>query len=76
MGTYTAPGITAEDLIEQTSLACNSDRPFPGYPPHDGAWAPGTEIDCSINVAKSGAYADDPVCVWQLDDEGDVVVLS
>jgi hypothetical protein len=58
---YVAPAIVAEDVLEQTSLACNASAPFRQF---NGScfggqavmpnFAPG--LPCLNNVAKNGAF--------------------
>lgn len=63
---YVAPAIAWEDVLEQTSLACNATQPFPinatcfaGVPQQ--IYAPGFE--CGTDVSKGGAFAsNDSVC--------------
>jgi hypothetical protein len=67
---YVAPAIAAEDVLEQTSLACQvSEWPFgvnsfvPGFGP------------CTDNVAKGGAYFPNG-CANPLEGQQPPVVLS
>ena len=74
---YASPAILTEDVLEQTSLACNSTAPYIGN--NNGSnFAPGAsgEIGCQISVAKGNNYADEDVCQTILERESDVVVLS
>ncbi len=67
---YVAPAIAAEDVLEQTSLACQVTQwPFEGnsFVPEIGP--------CTVNVAKGGAYFPQ-VCANPLENQETPVVLS
>ena len=49
---YVAPAIAVEDVLEQTSLACQVTEPFPTQP--GAIFAPG--LPCSTNVNKGGVF--------------------
>ena len=74
---YARPAILTEDVLEQTSLACNSTAPFVGGD-NSGNFAPGTDDDgsCQINVAKGNSFAEEEFCATVLRSPSDVVVLS
>ena len=50
---YAAPAIAAEDVLEQTSLACNVTQPL-----DNGSFIPGGggEIPCDHNPAKGNSF--------------------
>ncbi len=48
---YVAPTIAAEDVLEQTSLACNLSQ----FDPNDKSLI-GPNGMCRVNVAKGGAF--------------------
>ena len=75
---YVAPAIAAEDVLEQTSLACQVSEPFPIG--NDGvkaaqveAFVPG--LQCTVNVNKGGAFAGTG-CTFKPPSLLDAVVLS
>ena len=72
---YASPAILTEDVLEQTSLACNSTAPFVGDD-NSGNFAPSTEVSCQINVAKGNNFAEEEFCATVLRSPSDVVVLS
>jgi hypothetical protein len=65
---YVAPTIAAEDVLEQTSLACNLSQ----YDPNDKTLIGPNEM-CRVNVAKGGAFIPDFDCT-QSPGEGPVVL--
>jgi hypothetical protein len=68
---YVAPAIAAEDVLEQTSLACQVTQ----FPFDNGSFAPRFEA-CAENVAKGGAFFPN-LCDHPLLTDGEVpVVLS
>jgi hypothetical protein len=76
---YEAPAIAWEDVLEQTSLACQATQPFPEGNGGPGAaqipFAPDILLDCTFSVAKGGAFG--PSCnVDLIRQELDPVVLS
>ena len=68
---YIAPAIAAEDVLEQTSLACMVTEPFPAQP--DAIYATG--LECATNVNKGGAFAGGG-CTFKPPSPADLVVLS
>ena len=72
---YASPAILTEELLEQTSLACNATAPDSTYTP-GGNYAAGVETDCGINVAKNGAFATAGVCAIVLTGPEQLVILS
>jgi hypothetical protein len=70
---YVAPAIAAEDVLEQTSLACQVTEPF-NPDGAGGAFAPGVG-ECSTNVNKGGAFAGGG-CTFKPPNLQQVVVLS
>lgn len=84
---YASPAILTEDLLEQTSLACNSTssgafnleaETCEFIPSIAGTFAPGTvDTPCTTSVAKGGAYGDDASCTTiNIGEIEQVVVLS
>ncbi|UCC88830.1 MAG: hypothetical protein JSV81_05875 [Anaerolineales bacterium] len=79
---YVAPVIAWEDVLEQTSLACNATQPFPinatcfAGEPQRLNYAPG--LGCANDVSKGGAFAldDGGGCDISVNLPGGVVVLS
>ena len=69
--TYVKPAVLAEDVLEQTSLACNASEGYQG--PSGEAFATG--LSCDRNVQKGNNFAEDQ-CEFNLDSESQVVVLS
>ena len=67
---YVAPAIAAEDVLEQTSLACQVTQ----WPFDDNNFVPGFG-QCTENVAKGGAYFPQG-CANPLEDQQTPVVLS
>ncbi len=65
---YAAPTITVEDVLEQTSLACNVSQ----FEPNNKLLI-GPNGMCRVNVAKGGAFISDFDCT-QLPGEGPVVL--
>jgi hypothetical protein len=59
---YAPPAIVAEDVLEQTSLACNATQPFRGFTSSScfggqqqlPVFAPG--LPCQASAAKGGAF--------------------
>ena len=72
MKQYMPPAITDEDLVEQTSLACNASAPVESQ--YQGNFAPG--LDCWIDVSKNGAFICDMECTVSVPSPEDVFVLS
>ena len=75
---YVAPAIAAEDVLEQTSLACMVTEPFPvgndgARVAQDEAFATG--LQCAVNVNKGGAFAGTG-CTFKPPSLLDAVVLS
>ena len=67
--TYSRPAITAEDVLEQTSLACNASA-LPQY--GAGPFCP----NCGTVVTKGGNYhTQSDTCTIRMTDE-QVVVMS
>ena len=56
--------ILTEDVLEQTSLACNTTAPFPSdwlpnIENNNGSnFASSIEVSCQINVAKGNSFAE------------------
>jgi hypothetical protein len=69
---YVAPAIAAEDVLEQTSLACNVTQPL-----DNGSFVPGGggEVPCTHNPAKGGAFVIVFSCPHLVTEE-EVTVLS
>ena len=72
---YASPAVLTEDLLEQTSLACNATALDSTHTP-GGNYAAGVYDDCGINVAKNGAFAERGVCGIVLTGPEQLVVLS
>jgi hypothetical protein len=71
---YAAPAIAAEDVLEQTSLACQVSEPFPTTG-QDTVFAP--FLECATNVSKGGVFIDIEVgCTSVVRDFKQAVVLS
>lgn len=74
---YLRPSVLTEDLLEQTSLACNSTAPASTYTNTPGNFGPGAEDPvCIIDVSKGNAFASENLCETMLYEEGDIVALS
>jgi hypothetical protein len=71
---YVAPAITAEDVLEQTSLACQVSEPFPATGPST-VFAP--FLECATNVNKGGAFIKVELgCASAVPNIKEAVVLS
>ena len=67
---YVAPAIAAEDVLEQTSLACQVSQ----WPFEENGFMPGFG-PCTENVTKGGAYFLEG-CAHPLENQQTPVVLS
>jgi hypothetical protein len=76
---YAAPAIEWEDVLEQTSLACNATQGVPVVGPScfaGGGVGTFTQV-CGTDVAKGGAFIQtDDFCRVIFDHPGGIVVLS
>ena len=78
---YVAPAIAWEDVLEQTSLACNATSPPPPLGPNAQCFA-GEPLqvfaqECVQDVTKGGSFAAlETYCEVHFDWPGGVVVLS
>jgi hypothetical protein len=66
---YVAPAIAAEDVLEQTSLACQVTQ----FPFDQGNFGPQFQ-GCAENVTKGGAYFPD-LCVHPFPTDGQLPVV-
>ena len=77
---YVAPAIAWEDVLEQTSLACNATLPPPPLGPNAQCFAgelPVFTAACEVDGTKGGSFVElDPVCRVHFEWPDDVVVLS
>jgi hypothetical protein len=82
---YVAPAIAAEDVLEQTSLACQVTEPYSGdNGVVDGAWVAqvgiyATGLACTTNVNKGGVFIPGEVaggCSIMAPKPNNLVVLS
>ncbi len=75
---YVSPAVLTEDVLEQTSLACNSTAPFSTFasPGNFGPGAVGGDADCTINVSKNNAFSSGPLCLSVIKTGGEVIALS
>jgi hypothetical protein len=57
---YAAPAIAWEDVLEQTSLACQATQPYPMtgvcFAGVSMPFASGAPLECTFSVAKGGAF--------------------
>lgn len=73
---YVRPAVLTEDLLEQTSLACNATAAWATHAA-GGNFGPGPENNpCALDVSKNGAFANDLFCETVLTGPGEVVALS
>lgn len=72
--TYVSPAVVSEDLLEQTSLACNATTAF--VPTNNGGNFGSGVVGCTIDVGKNGAFANDNLCETILEGPGEIVALS
>ena len=76
---YVAPAVAWEDVLEQTSLACNATMPVP-LPPAPQCFAGDAgpfSPACEVDGTKGGSFVEDDLfCRVHFDWPGGVVVLS
>jgi hypothetical protein len=73
---YASPAILTEDVLEQTSLACNSTVPWSEMMDGEGSGMFAPVVGCAINITKNNAFAEDLECEIMLTDPSQVVALS
>jgi len=74
MKAYDAPAIAAEDLVEQTSLACSGTVIAEEF--QNGAYGPAIGLACDFDRSKGEAFMDPAECTELLRAVEDVIALS